>query len=360
MGTNEKRRLTFGWILGICLVGTMLLGGCASTRYAPRAHWEQDTRGEEDTVLQRLAREIGGSGCILLDGKILYSWGRIDRPVDWASASKPVLSTLLFCALDRGVVRDADDRLVDYGVPLQGKDTTITFRSLGAMTSGYTLKEAAGEAYAYNDYGIQLYECALLEHVFRQSAEEATAEQFRPMQFEDEWGYYQVPPKRQRIMMSIRDYARFVWMWHNRGAWNEEQVITRKWFRKYMRPQVPYDLPHAAPCDRINDYLGIGSYGGGADHFTRLGPGVYGFNWWYNRPTPLKEGALLFPSLDDDWILSVGVRGHLSLFSPKRRYVLITSFGNWKDRQKGWGDYEPLLHTFVEHMDKTYVKGSSR
>ena len=78
MGTNEKRRLTFGWILGVCLVGTMLLGGCASTRYAPRAHWEQDTRGEEDTVLQRLAREIGGSGCILLDGKILYSWG-VDR-----------------------------------------------------------------------------------------------------------------------------------------------------------------------------------------------------------------------------------------------------------------------------------------
>ena len=128
--------------------------------------------------------------------------GRIDRPVDWASASKLVLSTLLFCALDRGVVRDADDRLVDYGVPLQGKDTTITFRSLGAMTSGYTLKEAAGEAYAYNDYGIQLYEYALSEYVFRQSAEEATAEQFRPMQFEDEWGYYQVPPKRQRIMMS--------------------------------------------------------------------------------------------------------------------------------------------------------------
>ena len=121
------------------------------------------------------------------------------------------------------VVRDADDRLVDYGVPLQGKDTTITFRSLGAMTSGYTLKEAAGEAYAYNDYGIQLYEYALSEYVFRQSAEEATAEQFRPMQFEDEWGYYQVPPKRQRIMMSIRDYARLVWMWHNRGAWNEEQ-----------------------------------------------------------------------------------------------------------------------------------------
>lgn len=222
------------------------------------------------------------------------------------------------------------------------------------------MKEAAGEAYAYNDYGIQLYEYALLEYVFRQSAEEATAEQFRPMQFEDEWGYYQVPPKRQRIMMSIRDYARLVWMWHNRGAWNEEQVITRKWFRKYMRPQVPYDLPHAAPCDRINDYLGIGSYGGGADHFTHLGPGVYGFNWWYNRPTPLKEGALLFPSLDDNWILSVGVRGHLSLFSPKKRYALITSFGNWKDRQKEWGDYEPLLHSFVEHMDKTYVKGSPR
>ena len=239
MTTEVKRKRAYGWIYFICLVGTMVLSGCASTRYAPRTHWEQDLRGETDTVLQRLAREIGGSGCVVLDGKILCSWGRTDRPVDWASASKPVLSTLFFCALNRGLVQDADDRLIDYGVPLRGKDTTITFRSLGAMTSGYTLKEAAGDAYAYNDYGIQLYECALLDYIFHQSAEEATAEQFRILQFEDEWGYYHIPPKRQRITLSVRDYARLVWMWHNRGAWNKEQVIARKWFRKYMHPQVP-------------------------------------------------------------------------------------------------------------------------
>ena len=85
----EKRKMSiFRRIWVICLVGTMILNGCASTRYAPRAHWEQDVRGEKDTSLHELARKIGGSGCVVLDGKILYSWGHIDRPVDWASASK--------------------------------------------------------------------------------------------------------------------------------------------------------------------------------------------------------------------------------------------------------------------------------
>ncbi len=140
-----------------------------STHYFPQEHWIRDTRGNKDTFLTTWAAEIGGDGCIILDGKILYSWGDIDRPRDWASASKPILSTLLFIALDKKWVKSVDDRIVDYGVPLQEKDTTITFRSLGAMTSGYTLQEAAGQAYAYNDYGIQLYKHVLFDRVFRLS-----------------------------------------------------------------------------------------------------------------------------------------------------------------------------------------------
>ena len=329
---------------------------CRSIDY-PHQNWELDRRGDSDTVLAALAEEIGGDGCVVLNGKILYSWGRVDRHRDWASASKPILSTLLFCALDRHLVRSVDDRLTDYGVLLKGKDTTITFRTLGAMTSGYVLCEAAGQAYAYNDYAIQLYKKTLFENVYKQTAQKTTEQQFRALNFEDSWSYYKMPPHKERISMSVRDYARLVWLWRNRGKWDKRRLVSRKLFRKYMRPPVPYGLPHAASCDSIDDYLGIGSYGGGADHFTRLGPGVYGFNWWFNRPLPQNGGQPLFPSLPGDLILALGVRGHLALFSPKRSYALITSFGCWGDIGTGWmPSHEALLGRFIQHMEKAYSR----
>ena len=42
-----------------------------------------------------------------------------------------------------------------------------------------------------------------------------------------------------------------------------------------------------------DDYLGIGSFGGGSDHFTGYGAGIYGFDWWFNAtgpPPPRRAG----------------------------------------------------------------------
>ncbi|MDD4636289.1 MAG: hypothetical protein PHI48_09230 [Bacteroidales bacterium] len=315
------------------------------TVYYPQRSWEVDRRGAQDSMLIALANDIQGDGCIVKQGKILLSWGKIDRPRDWASASKPILSTLLFFAIDEGGVKSVNDRLTEYGIPLSEKDSDLSFLHLGAMTSGYTLNELAGEAFAYNDYGIQLYQKALFDYVYKKDPTMVTTSHFDAISPEDGFLYY-----KRRVSLSVRDYARIVWLWRNEGKWNDKQVISRKLFARYMRPQVPYDLPHASPCERIDDYLGIGSYGGGADHFTQYGPGVYGFNWWFNKPTLLHKGERLFPSLPDDLIMAVGVRGHLALFSPKRDYILVSSFGNWGAMGEDWSKAETLIKRFLECM----------
>ncbi len=315
--------------------------------YYPQRTWEVDSRGAQDSMLISLANDIQGDGCIVKQGKILLSWGKINRPGDWASASKPILSTLLFFAIEEGRVKSVDDRLTDYGIPLSEKDSGITFLHLGAMTSGYTLHEPAGVAYAYNDYGIQLYQKAVFDHVYKKDPTAVTTSHFDAISPEDGFLYY-----KRRVSLSVRDYARIVWLWRNQGRWEDKQLISKSLFARYMRPQVQYDLPHASPCERIDDYLEIGSYGGGADHFTQYGPGIYGFNWWYNKPTPMHKGKRLFPSLPDDLIMAVGVRGHLAVFSPKRDYILVSSFGNWGAMGEDWNKAEVLLGRFIQCMKK--------
>ena len=90
--------------------------------------------------------------------------------VDWDSAGKAVLSTMLLFALQEGSVSSFDDLVVDWGwdvsgdpaATLQGKDRAITFHHLANMTSGLDRVEGPGEAYAYNDNAVQLYARTLL------------------------------------------------------------------------------------------------------------------------------------------------------------------------------------------------------
>jgi beta-1,2-mannobiose phosphorylase / 1,2-beta-oligomannan phosphorylase len=86
------------------------------------------------------------------------------------------------------------------------------------------------------------------------------------------------------------------WLWLNHGSWGEDDVLPASLFDACIRPGVPADLPRTKGKDA--DYLDLGSYGGGTDQ-TPHGPGVYGFNFWFNRS--LAAGSpLVWPSLPAD------------------------------------------------------------
>jgi len=125
------------------------------------------------------------------------------------------------------------------------------------------------------------------------------------------------------VVASPRDFARLGWLWLNEGRWAGREVVPVRLFRENVRPQVPASLPRAVSKDRKpDDYLGVGTYGGGTNQ-TPHGPGVYGFNFWFNAPTP--AGARVWPAAPPDTYQANGMwnRDTLTVFPSLRMVVAV-------------------------------------
>jgi CubicO group peptidase (beta-lactamase class C family) len=189
---------------------------------------------------------------------------------------------MLFFAINEGRVAGVDQLVGPTGGwPLKQKDQAMTFRHLANMVSGYALPEEPGVAWAYNDYGIELYSKTVFDIVFDEGSADIAArhpERLGALEFED--GGILGPGRGGfALQTSLRDFARIGLFWLNRGNWNGTQILPEGYF-DFFTPQVPADLPRTAAV-KVNDYLGVGSSGGGANQ-TPLGPGIYGFNLWHN------------------------------------------------------------------------------
>ena len=324
------------WPLFIGCVMATLLAFCGPSgagqpeRVFPGVSWATKSPAEaglDAGKLQEFARRMGvddpnfhSSGCIVRHGYLVYSWGNQADNSNWASATKPVLSTLLFFAIKEGKLKSVDDKVGDWGWKLSDKDKPMTFRHLANMTSGYACQEPPGAAWNYNDPAIQLY-FLTLEKVFGKDINSAATEYFRPLQLQDGVIF----SSTGRLITTSRDFARIGWFWLNRGDWAGKQLLPRKFFDDYMKPQVPGNLPLSV-TKKADDYLGIGSYGG-KPRPTAYGPGKYGFNWWFNVP----EGGSAKPFLPDvpaDIIMAIGHGGNFKVLMHSLDLV-IAGRGDW-------------------------------
>ncbi len=295
----------------------------------PGAEWATRPPAEaglNETDLGSIADLLGGRGCVIKDGYVVKTWGDQAERSDWLSAAKPVLSTMLFFAVEEGLVTSVDQRIAEFGWPLVGKDVGITFRHLGAMTSGYARPEGPGAAWAYNDFAIQLYQKTLFEKVYQGDSVEVVQNRQRlgALGFQDGLTFND----KRRLTASVRDFSRIVWFWTNKGRWGDRQVLPARYFDEYMRPQTPKDLPQTAEAD-TNDYLGIGSYGGGSDHFTKAGPGIYGFNWWFNDTGRLHPDTRTWPDGPADAVMAIGAGGNCAVFVPSLHAAVVCAKGQW-------------------------------
>ncbi len=242
----------------------------------PGKTWQTRTPeevGVSTAALDRIRKP--GDGAIVRHGYVIYSWGDPSRGGDWASATKPVISTMLGIAVQEGKCT-VDGRVSEFEPRLTGKDAEITFRHLATMTSGYGLVEPPGEAWAYNDVAIMLYHNVLYGKVFRQDARAAIESRLvSHLQFEDKWS---VP---KRIRASVRDMGRFGLLYLHYGNWKGKQVVAEFFVREAITNQVPAGLPRTgakgAPAT-----AGDKTYGGGKDQ-CGVGPGHYGHNFWTNE-----------------------------------------------------------------------------
>jgi CubicO group peptidase (beta-lactamase class C family) len=302
----------------------------------PGTKWDSRPAAElglEAASLDELATALGGRGSVVRHGLIAKEWGSQSERSDILSSAKPILSTLLFWAVREKRVASVDTPVARFGWDLEPKDRGITFRHLGAMSSGYARPEGPGKAWAYNDYAIQLYQKTLFDKVFREDPEAVanSPKRLGALGLEDRLAFRAT---NRRISASVRDFARIGWFWLSKGNWGGKQLLPRKMFDLYQKPQAPPGLPQTAKAE-TRDYLKIGTYGGGSDHFTEFGAGIYGFNWWFNRAGRLHPDRPNWPDAPADTFMSIGAGGNCSVMIPSLGLVLVSLKGNWGKLQAG-------------------------
>ncbi len=335
---------------GLAAAALVVVGGAMSIAAAevvyPGATWESKKPEEvrmDGAKLEQLAAKLGGNGFVVRDGYAVKAWGSPEAPVGWLSSSKPVLTTLLFFAMDEQKLAGVDTRVKYLGWDLKPKDEWITYRHLANMVSGYARPEPPGEAFSYNDYAIQLY-FKTMERVFGQPLTDVLRSRLAPLQFEDEVSFPRF------VHASARDFARIGWLWLNKGKWGEQQLLQGKHFNRCMKPGVPKDLPETDHSAKTDDYLSIGTYGGGSDHFTRCGPGIYGFNWWFNATGRRHPETRTWPDAPKDTIMSIGAGGNNCVIIQSLKLVLACGKGDWGKLEAGSADskFNQALKLLVE------------
>ncbi len=308
----------------------MLAHGALADTVFPGLSWQERTAaqvGLDQNTIDSIASQLGGDGVIVRNGYLVKKWGNYAGRGDWASAMKPVMSTMLFYAIEEGRIGSVDSLVrpvvqSHLGQDLVEKDRTMTWRHLADMTSGYTRGEAPGQAWAYNDYAINLYSILLFDGVFGDTPDNVSTSRLSQLQFQD-GGLFGSRGGRG-LNASPRDFARIGWLWANYGNWAGTQLLPRSYFENYMKPDVPVDLPRTWSSG--SDYLGTGTIGGDSNQ-TQYGPGVYGFNWWFNGTCP--NGNLAWPAAPSDTLQANGHWGVEVITVIPSLGIVVACRGNW-------------------------------
>ena len=310
-------------------------GPSVAARTFPEEAWQikrPEQVGLDRQKIDEIANLLGGRGCIVRSGYVVKSWADQSQKGGWMSSSKPLISTLLFFALQEGKLDSVHTPIKRFGWELSEKDQTMTFHHLANMISGYARPDKPSAAWAYNDYAINLYRLTLFDRLFGAEPDKVAndPERLGALQFEDGLSF----SKKAHVVASVRDFARLCWFWLNKGKWKQRQLLSEKFFDDYCRPHVPKNLPHTKKAG-TDDYLGIGSYGGGSDHFTEYGPGIYGYNFWFNGTGREHPDELTWPDAPTDAFMTVGAGGNSAAIIPSLDMVIVAAKARWGNPEPG-------------------------
>jgi hypothetical protein len=302
----------------------------------PGASWATETAanlGMNQTQIDALETALGGNGILIRNGYQVNTWGSDSTKTEWASAAKPVTAMMLFFAQEDALITSPNDLVEDVSAfDLITKDEPMTLAHLANMVSGYSRTEAPGARWAYNDYAVQLFAETVYDNIL--DGEGATPNDIflaymSGLGFQD--GSIFSSRNGYGITTSVRDFARIGHFWMMEGEWSGTQLIPRQYFTDYCKVLVPNALL-ASASEADLDNLGLGTFGGGTSQSGSVGPGVYGFGWWFNGLVNLTANRL-FPSAPHDLFMAQGHFGDETL-------VIIPSLGLVCacDSTGAWGD----------------------
>jgi CubicO group peptidase (beta-lactamase class C family) len=287
----------------------------------PGQSWVQTDPGEVNldiSKLDEIAAYLGGRGCIVRHGSMVYSWGNINQRGDVASAVKPWYAHFLFQAVENGLLNsldalaaDYEPRLADINAGLGNKDSQITFRQMANQTSCYGVSENPGEAFNYNDWQMALFFDTLFLEVYGQTLETVDMQILRPqltdvLQCEDNPTFlaFGTGDRPGRLAISPRDFARFGLLYLNQGRWNGNQILDETHARLVVSNPLSNTIPRttALAADMIQGQRSIGSTNIPDDQFDHLGS--YSWSWWINGAD--RNGNRFWPDVPLDAYATLG------------------------------------------------------
>ncbi len=318
------------WIRLLAMVSMLALGGSLTTKLVaaeveavtPGTNWEKKTPGEvglDAAKLAEFSEFVGGRGCVVRHGYLVYSWGDVSQRADVASAAKVFYSHFLFKAVEDGRIESVDEKAVRWEPRLQNlnknlgfKDAEITWRNFANQTSCYQLVEKPGTAYDYNDWQMALFWDTLFLKVYSATLENVDQEVFQPLLM-DQLGCQDNPTmlafgtknRPGRVGVSVRDFARFGLLYLRKGNWDGKQLISRSHATMAVSSPLPNSIPQAG-LELAEMIPGQRSHGSQekpdnqTDHF-----GSYSWLWWINGID--RKGTRFWPDAPHD---TYGAFGH--------------------------------------------------
>lgn len=239
---------------------------------------------------------------------------------------------------------DLDRPFTQFGWSMAAKDLPMTIRQAMNNIGNYGCTEAPGAAFAYNDYLTKL-EALTARRAAGQSLTPASTAlgtymdtKLAALQLQDSGLYNSTVAARQNLgqELSARDMARLALLLLNRGNWNGTQILDASFFDRFLSLEgagcgwaCPRSTtPEVAP----DDYLSIGTYGGGVNDAGADIPTRYVGHLWVNGLE--SSGARAWPDLPlDAFVISGhgGTEHYLGVPSLKLLaggYSASSGFGN--------------------------------
>ncbi|MGE5296880.1 MAG: hypothetical protein ACM3VT_18825 [Solirubrobacterales bacterium] len=329
------------WVI-LAVVILHICGMVYAAPVYPGREWATRSPAEVGLSIEGLnvfSDSIGGFGCVVRHGYMVYSWGDPSRRMDVASAAKPIYAHFLFKAVDERRIPDINQpvcewepRLKEINAGLGHKDSRITWRHMANQISCYGLAEEPGTAFAYNDWQMALFFDTLFTRVYGATYSTLDSQVLHPL-LADLIGCQDDPTflgfgeddRPGRAAISPRDFARFGLLYLRGGKWGDRQLIRPEFARMAVTSPVPNSIPRAGdqPAEMIPGQRTIGSQripDNQTDHM-----GSYSWLWWINGVD--RKGRRHWPDVPAD---AFGCFGH----GGKRAMVVLPGLdliASWND-----------------------------
>lgn len=352
-----RRWMAFGALAALIaagVAGSISQALAARRSIYPGQHWSwkaPEEAGFSRHALHDFSQRVGGTGCLVHGGEMIYAWGDVTFRGDVASACKPIYAHLVLQAVQDGRIESLDEpvmrwvpELAELNADLDHKDRGITFRHLLRQNSGYGFQERPGAAFAYNDFATGLLMWTLFYRVHdlppaRYDELLNGRELGAVLGFEDRPTATHPNSPRGRIRISARDLARFMLLYLRGGVWNGQRLMRADLFREALGGGLPHALPRTAGVDAEMLPPVWKSFGGGKDEKNHLG--CLKNYWWFNQITP--DGTRLLADAPPGTFFGSGYGGRFAMVAIPERDLVAVWLGVYPDLDKSaWSPFSEV------------------